>query len=182
MHQILLETTWHLQTGTPQESGTALMTSRISNTMHALLIIIKDLKTASLNELFIPLSSSLLPPSSSSIYWLAFAPSSSCFCPHRLLIFRLSVKPSHWGAFRDTSEVSRDACQTIHFQPGWSGWPSIACYMLHATSAQATAPHFLKGEIVDTILRTNQTLLKARKHAFFKKKSGRAWSWFLCLW
>ena len=46
--------------------------------------------------------------------------------------------------------------------------------MLHATSAQATAPHFLKGEIVDTVLRTNQTLLKARKHAFFffKKVGG----------
>ena len=137
---------------TPQESGTALMTSRISNTMHALLIIIKDPKTASLNELFILFSSSLL--------------SSSGFCPHRLLIFRLSVKPSHWGAFRDTSEISRDACQTIYFQPGWSGWPSIACYMLHATSAEGTSPHFLKGEIVDTVLRTNQTLLKARKHAF----------------
>ena len=130
MQQILLETTWHLQTGTPQESGTALTTSRISNTMHALFIIIKDLKTASLNELFILLSSSLLPPSSSSIYWLAFVPSSSCFCPHRLLIFRLSVKPSYWGAFRDTSEVSRDACQTVHFQPGWSGHRMVlvACY------------------------------------------------------
>ena len=138
---------WHLQIGTPQGSGAAMMTSRISNTMHTLLIIIKDLKTASLNELFRLLSSSLLPPSSSSIYWLAFAHSSSCFCPHRLLIFRLSVKPSHCGTFRDTSGVSRDACQTIHFQPGWSGWPSIACYMLHATFAEGTPHIFSKGKL-----------------------------------
>ena len=46
--------------------------------------------------------------------------------------------------------------------------------MLHATSAEGIppTPHFLKGEIVDTVLRTYQTLLKARKHAFFLKKAG----------
>ena len=42
--------------------------------------------------------------------------------------------------------------------------------MLHATFAEGTPPHFLKGEIVDTVLQTNQTLSKARKHAFFLKK------------
>ena len=44
--------------------------------------------------------------------------------------------------------------------------------MLHATFAEGTPPHFLKGEIVDTVLQTNQTLSKARKHAFFLKKVG----------
>ena len=163
MHQVLLETTWHLQTGAPQESGTALMTSRISNTMYALLIIIKDLKTASLNELFILLSSSILPPSSSSIYWLAFAPSSSCFSPYRLLIFRLSVKPSYWGAFRDTSEVSRDACQTIHFQPGWSGWPSrVTCCMLLPLKVP---PAFSQRGNCRHCFANQPNPLKARKHA-----------------
>ena len=172
MHRILLETTWHLQTGTPQESSTALRTSRISNTMYALLIIIKDLKTVSLNELFILFSPSLLPPSSSSIYRLAFAPSFfSCFCSHRLLIFRLSVKPSYWGAFQDTSEVSRDACQTIHFHLGWCGWPSrVTCCMLLPLKVPRA---FSQRGNCRLCLRTNQTLLKARKHAFFFKKVGR---------
>ena len=48
---------------------------------HALLIIIKDLKMASLNELFLLLFSSL-------DLLAGFRPSFSCFCPHRLLILR----------------------------------------------------------------------------------------------
>ena len=38
---------------------------------------------------------------------------------------------------------------------------------------KGTPPLFLKGEIVDTVLQTNQTLSKARKRAFFLKKKVR---------
>ena len=44
--------------------------------------------------------------------------------------------------------------------------------MLHATSAEDTPHIFSKGKFLDIVLRTNQILLKARKHAFFKKKVG----------
>ena len=88
-------------------------------------------------------------------------------------LFLLFLSPSsfnfeagYWGAFRDTAEVSQDACQTIHFQPVWSGHRMVlgACYF-----RWRYPPHFLRREIVDTVLRTNQTLLKTRKHAFFFK-------------
>ena len=50
------------------------------------------------------------------------------------------------------------------------GGLAIACYVLHATSGGGITPHFVKGKIVDTILRINRTLLKTGKHAFFFKK------------
>ena len=46
-------------------------------------------------------------------------------------------------------------------------WPSHGtCCMLLPLKVP---PHFLEREIVDTVLRTNQTLLKTRKHALFLK-------------
>ena len=131
----------------------------VKNIKHqALLIIIKDLKMASLNELFILLSSSL----HLSTGWL------SPPLPPVLSPSSFNFEAGYWGAFRDTSEVSRDACQTIHFQPVWSGHRMVlvACYC-----RWRYPPHFLRREIVDTVLRTNQTLLKTRKHAFF------FWKW-----
>ena len=57
IHQILLETTWHSNKYATKEQRGNDDVKNIKH--HALLIIIKDLKMASLNELFILLSSSL---------------------------------------------------------------------------------------------------------------------------
>ena len=48
----------------------------------------------------------------------------------------------------------------------------VACCVLHATSGGRTTP-FLKGKIVDMVLRIYRTLPKTRKYALKKKKMKR---------
>ena len=100
----------------------------VKNIKHqALLIIIKDLKMTSLNELFILLSSSLHV-------------SSSCFCPHRLLILRQAIGALFGTPLRFLGTHAKlfisNQCDL-----------AIAWYLLHATSAEGTPRIFSKGKL-----------------------------------
>ena len=137
-----------LQTNTPTPPGNHLtLTNKyatkeqhgdddVKNIKHqALLIIIKDLKMTSLNELFILLSSSLHV----STGWLS-PPSSSCFCPHRLLILRQAIGELFGTPLRFLRTHAKlfisNQCDL-----------AIAWYLLHATSAEGTPRIFSEGKL-----------------------------------